>query len=251
MTETIYVYDGTFEGLLTTIFEIYESKRLPEAIQPHDRKSPQLFAEVTDVFTDVKKANRVAKKLEAIDKSLFKNLFRVYLSEHNERELLIYRIVRLMLEDSSRAKSDFRHPDILRMKQILKEISREVHRMHAFVRFQRLADDIWFSAVEPDFDVMPLIGSHFRKRYADQKWLIYDLRRGYGIYYDLQKTDFVELDAKNLGSLSEDLLHDEEKDYQALWKEYFDSVNIKARRNMKLHIRHVPKRYWKHLFEKL
>jgi probable DNA metabolism protein len=38
--------------------------------------------------------------------------------------------------------------------------------------------------------------------------------------------------------------------YQELWKQYFDSVDIKARRNMKLHIQHVPKRYWKYLVEK-
>ena len=35
-----------------------------------------------------------------------------------------------------------------------------------------------------------------------------------------------------------------------MWKDYFDSTNIKERKNMKLHIRHVPKRYWKYLSEK-
>ncbi|RYZ23730.1 MAG: DUF4130 domain-containing protein, partial [Chitinophagaceae bacterium] len=38
--------------------------------------------------------------------------------------------------------------------------------------------------------------------------------------------------------------------YQELWKQYFKSVNIAARKNTKLHIQHMPKRYWKYLPEK-
>ena len=46
-------------------------------------------------------------------------------------------------------------------------------------------------------------------------------------------------------------IYDEQEDlYQSLWQTYFDSVNIKARKNMKLHIQHMPKRYWKYLIEK-
>ena len=43
--------------------------------------------------------------------------------------------------------------------------------------------------VQPDFNVLPLIEKHFRERYADQRWLIYDVRRKYGLYYDLQTVD--------------------------------------------------------------
>jgi len=41
-----------------------------------------------------------------------------------------------------------------------------------------------------------------------------------------------------------------EKIYQHLWKNYFKSVNIISRKNTKLHIKHIPKRYWKHLAKK-
>ncbi|MGB1209996.1 MAG: DUF4130 domain-containing protein, partial [Lacinutrix venerupis] len=43
---------------------------------------------------------------------------------------------------------------------------------------------------------------------------------------------------------------DSELEFQQLWKDYFKSTNIKSRKNMKLHIQHVPKRYWKYLSEK-
>jgi len=53
-----------------------------------------------------------------------------------------------------------------------------------------------------------------------------------------------------LRQLSSDLLQENEPDYQVLWKSYFDNVNIPERRNMKLHLQHIPKRYWKYLSEK-
>ena len=46
------------------------------------------------------------------------------------------------------------------------------------------------------------------------------------------------------------VIAEEETLYQQLWQLYFASVNIPARKNMKLHIRHMPRRYWKYLTEK-
>lgn len=42
----------------------------------------------------------------------------------------------------------------------------------------------------------------------------------------------------------------QEFEFQKLWQDYFKSTNIESRKNMKLHTRHIPKRYWKYLSEK-
>ena len=47
-----------------------------------------------------------------------------------------------------------------------------------------------------------------------------------------------------------DVFTKEEAQYETLWKDYFKSTNIEERVNMALHIKHVPKRYWKYLSEK-
>jgi probable DNA metabolism protein len=47
-----------------------------------------------------------------------------------------------------------------------------------------------------------------------------------------------------------DFFADEEFQFQELWQNYFESTNITERKNIKLHVRHVPKRYWKYLSEK-
>jgi len=53
-------------------------------------------------------------------------------------------------------------------------------------------------------------------------------------------------DGKNIGILCDE----KEALYQQLWQQYFKSVNIGARKNTRLHIQHMPKRYWKFLPEK-
>ncbi|MEJ7663065.1 MAG: DUF4130 domain-containing protein [Hymenobacter sp.] len=46
------------------------------------------------------------------------------------------------------------------------------------------------------------------------------------------------------------VLDEREPLFQVLWQAYFDHVNIPERRNLKLHRRHMPLRYWKYLSEK-
>jgi probable DNA metabolism protein len=140
------------------------------------------------------------------------------------------------------------------IQQTSRKVHREKHRMEAFVRFQLTKQGLYYSIIQPDYNVLPLISKHFKDRYADQQWLIYDARRKFGLYYNLEEVEAVEMNftiqAGDKKSLLE--IHDEKEDlYQQLWRQYFSSVNIAARRNMKLHIQHMPKRYWKHLIEKL
>jgi hypothetical protein len=75
------------------------------------------------------------------------------------------------------------------------------------------------------------------------------LRCKYGLYYGLHSVSEVTIDfATTLNDkASLRILHDAQKDlYQSLWRTYFGSTNIQARRNMKLHIQHIPRRYRKY-----
>jgi len=165
----------------------------------------------------------------------------------------MFRFVQYVLANTQSVENNLGHPDILLINQTDKKVHREKHRMEAFVRFQCTKDKLYYSIIQPDYNVLPLIKKHFEKRYADQRWLIYDSRRKYGLYYDLEKTKEVllnfEIDLNNKEALKE-VLDNEEELYKTLWQQYFQSVNIKARKNMKLHIQHMPKRYWKYLPEK-
>lgn len=248
------VYDGTLEGFFTAVFETYERKLDAVQIFRKPELAAALFTEQLEIHTDAAKAGRVAKKIEALaGKDALSLLWKCYLSEIEGIENHMLNAIRYLLQSGKNVFSDYGDPDVLVLKQTEKKMRRERHRMTAFVRFQLGKDELYYSLIEPDFDVLPLLVSHFQGRYADQRWLIYDLRRKYGIYYDLNEVSFVQPETGTVSANASAAmleLQEEETLYQLLWKDYFKSTNIKARKNMKLHLQHVPRRYWKYLTEK-
>jgi len=251
---TIYLFDGTLEGLLTSVFEFYERK--PGAIQlvAQQHFEPVLIDEVLQIDSDETKAKRVWDGLrKKIGNDWLLRFYKAFLSEDAATFQQLFNFACYIFDHPKGAEQNFGHPAVIAVTQMERSVSRERHRMKAFIRFQETADGIFYAPVEPDFNVLPLISQFFKNRYADQRWIIYDLKRKYGLYYDLEKVEEIVLEQTpemKSNSLSEDLLHDKEQLYGLLWNDYFKSTNIPARKNMKLHIRHVPKRYWKYLSEK-
>ena len=254
MTKELLLYDDTFDGFLTCIFEIFDEKLIDPSIQKRSRLQADLFATSRNVLTDQQKSDRVWKGLQnKLTARTCSQIYYTFLSELPEMEKLLFNFIERTFKSSKPIEKDFSDPVVLRIAQIAKMVGREKHRMEAFIRFKLTKDQIYFANMEPDFDVLPLISKHFKSRYADQKWLIYDLKRNYGMFYDLEKVETVALElAQDFDATKSDVVYfsAEELDFQTLWKNYFDATNIKSRKNMKLHIRHVPKRYWKYLSEK-
>ena len=253
----IYVFDGTLEGLLTAIFEFYDRKPGKIQLVAQNHFKSVLLDEVQQITSDETKAKRVWNGLKKkIGPDWLLRFYKAFLSEDAATFQQLFNFACYIFDNAAGAEKNFGHPAVLAVSKMDKSVNREKHRMKAFIRFQETADGIFYAAIEPDFNVLPLIMPFFKNRYADQPWIIYDLKRHYGLYYDLNKVEEIVLEEKpklKTAStfLSEDVLHNKEQLYGLLWKDYFKSTNIPARKNMKLHIRHVPKRYWKYLTEKI
>lgn len=251
---TRLIYDGTFEGLLTVIFEIYDRKLGQVNVQKAGDADSAMFEEVLNVSTDEYRATRVLNGLR--DKLSANGIQRVYvahLAGIDNEENSIVGFIRYAFDSKANIEENYGNRYVQRVSEVVKMMRREKHRMEAFIRFQKLQDKIYYAVIEPDFNVLPLLIRHFKSRYADQKWMIYDIKRSYGLYYDLHDTEFISMefsDVKSAANVAASFNEDEEV-YQHLWKNYFKSVNIASRKNTKLHIRHIPKRYWKHLTEKI
>lgn len=248
------LYDGSYEGLLSTIFYIYEQKlELPEISLQEDGAS-LLFGDTHIVASNELYADRVIKKLQAVlSKEGYKRFYVSALCDEVgvANKLLAY--VQYILSTKEKVEYNYSDQRVLFMQQTAKKVHRERHRMEAFIRFQKSSDGLYFATVEPDFNVLPIIIMHFKNRYTDQRWLIYDAKRKYGIYYDLQTVQFITIEQNETANSASSIglsLDSEEVLFQELWKQYFTSVNIKSRKNTKLHVQHMPKRYWKYLTEK-
>ncbi len=248
------VYDGTFDGWLTAVFEVYEYKFKDPFIVKQDNFQPNVFDARHAVLTDEVKAGRVWKGLkQKISHRATSELYHSFLSEIPGFENTLLRYAQYVFASTNTVEYDYSNHSILEVRQIAHKVYRERHRMEAFIRFELTRDQIYYAVIQPDFNVLPLLENHFKKRYADQKWLIYDVYRKYGMFYDLQQVTQVTINFSentNSGNDVSIVYDDTEVLYQSLWKQYFQSVNIQARKNMKLHIQHMPRRYWKYLTEK-
>jgi probable DNA metabolism protein len=247
------LYDGSWDGFLCAVFDVYEYRFSDAQIVSEAHFNGNLFGAVHQARFDATHINRVWKGLERILSSEATTaLYRTFLSEEKGREDHLLAYIRYAFAAGGNMEDDLGNNAVLYVVQTAKKVWREKHRMEAFVRFQETADGLYVSFIEPDHDVLPIIGPHFTARYADQRWMIYDTRRRYGLYYDGHTTATVSIsfdesvDAQNIAHTYAPT----EAAYQALWQQYFKSVNIAARKNTKLHVQHMPRRYWKNLPEK-
>ncbi len=250
----IFQYDKTFEGLLTAIFDAYNRKSFPDLLLGVDEQIPLFVDETYIVLTQKDKATRVWKGLEKkLNRNVLNMITYVWLSELPNTDRLLFSYIRKIFENTASYEYNFADNDVLEIRKIAMKVSKERHRMIEFVRFQKAADDVFFAPISPDHNCLALIISHFKNRFADQKWIIYDMRRNYGYYYDLKKATEMTLDSLELfadGKLNENLMATDEKLFQDLWRRYFNALTIKERINPKLHKQQLPRKYWKYLTEK-
>lgn len=253
----LFIYDHTFEGLLTAVFDAYFRKTFPGLLLPEGEALPLFYDEAFTVVTDEDKAGRVWRGLQKkISASALACVTQSWLSELPDIDILLFRYICKAIDAPRSIETNFADPDVLRLAQIWKKVNYERMRILQFVRFQKASDGTFFAAFEPMYNVLPLAIEHFKDRFADQRWLIYDMKRRYGFYYDLQEVTEVTFDGENreshliTGMLDKSMMDEDEKLFQDLWKTYFKSTCIKERLNPRKHKQDMPVRYWKYLTEK-
>jgi probable DNA metabolism protein len=250
----VFSYDNTFEGFLTVIFECYRQSVYPGDIQPQSKIQQTLFGGQTFIPSDSIKAERVwnaiRKRMEGPNRDM---LFYSFLSETDGIEMKILRFIRRLLSERFNIETDFGDSDVLFLNQTARQVKREAVRMMQFVRFQRTAEGLWFCGIEPRYDVIPMVLNHYKNRFPGQRWIIYDLKRDYGIYNDGNEVSKIVIAQKEFdklnGVVDDSLLEESEVFYQNLWKTYFKNINIKERKNLRLQRQHLPQRFWKFLPE--
>ena len=259
-------YDGSLAGLLSVVFDVFATGLRVSRLVRERRYAPTIFAEDVTVATDEARARRVWEglgKVEGFDREL---VLRNWLFDTTESDTDVAHLIARVFREGAAAAEDYRDEAVFRCYQVHKKMFREIHRVHAFVRFAEAEDGLYFSRIDPDFDVLPLAVEHFEDRYQDQEWLIWDGVRDYGFWYRPGGGRSVRVGrppadvrlagpaaVAQEGAFAKTAAPAEaprEDGFQRLWSTYWDSVNIEARANPKLHRQHVPPRYWRHLTEK-
>lgn len=239
-----YLYDGTFEGILTCIHHHYYTEKAA-GIFLRDSYQSTLLGGYMDVETDQMKATVV---YEAIEKKIssfdLRRIYKVYLSNDPDKETKILRYVTLGFREGAKLSMLHGNPIVFDVQSIEKKVEAERERMLQFVRFSVMENDVLYGKIEPDNDVVELIAGHFCERFKNEPFIIHDVRRNKALIAYRKKWYISEFDGSDIPDISED-----EKNYRRLWKNYFENIAIKERTNPRCQKNSMPVRYWKHLTE--
>ena len=247
------IYDGSFNGFLTAVYIAFEEKLHVADIQPNEQRQNGLFSETETIFTNVTKAKRVWNGVRARNHNTISTIYFAFLSGTEGIEMMCYAYIQELMATKDKKQVAFSDEIVSYLSQIARKVGREKQHIEAFISFKLTKDDIHFAIIEPDYDVLPLTSKHFRNKYNDQEWLIYDVKRGYGIFYNREHITLISLDLSEIHSnrtQKSKAFTSSDYGHQQLWNNYFQNTAIKARINRKLRTQQVPKDYSKYLSEK-
>lgn len=241
----VYLYDGTFDGLLTCIFEIYYTKQMPLNIAMEQNFQSE-FGQITRVVeTDNIKSQRVADGFKKkCGDDAFKNVVTSFLSNHNEKSMKIYNYMKVGFSFSFSSINEIGREEVYDLIKICNTVKKEAHSMTGFVRFKLMKNGVYYSVIEPTHNVLPLIMPFFADRYCDQPFIIHSPNYKMAGYYDMNQWRLIEID--NIDLPDED---EYQVSYEKMWKRFYDTIAIKGRENKVCRRSHMPLKYWKNLTE--
>ena len=244
--------DGTFDGLLTAVFESYSRRVEPTEVRPRNGRPRGLVDDIVVVATEPDKTEASSGKaskryMTREERSL---LYQAFLTGAPMVETLIYRRIRQVVPGPHAKESGTRDPaGHLAIERLSQKVRREARPHEGACPVHQGRRRSLPIPDQPAYDILPLIRRHFEKRYADQRWVIFDTVQKRGLYFDGKETAEVLSDDDILPS-GIDAERADDQACRQLWKTYFAAVNITERRNPKLRLRHLPRRYWEYLPEK-
>lgn len=256
-----YTFDNTLDGLLSAVFDSFFLKQQPELLLAEGEQLPLFANEPHHVVTDGEKAGRVWKGLEKhLSKDGLHMITISWLSEERALNQPLFNFICKVFRQPacSGIERNASDQDVLEVRNTCRRVLHEQMRMKQFIRFQKAKDGTYLAVVSPDHNVLPLITGHFQDRFNDQPWLIYDAKRHYGYYYDgaadpiritFEDEAAVPFNLTN-GKLDADVLSENDKIFQDLWRTYFKVICIKERMNPQKQLSDMPRRYWKYMTEK-
>lgn len=240
----VYLYDGSFEGLLTCVYEGYYKEEPDEIIDTYLYKKT-LFDNTKFIDTDVIKANKVgAAIIEKISEEFFSKILNAFFSENYNAGTYIFKLLKLAFKKGSDIMLSATNEIVTNVTDLHLSVARETHLLVGLVRFSELKNNIYYCEFSPTYNQLALLAEHFKNRLSDQLWVIHDIKRNLALFYNKESWYINEFYGVENYELS-----DNELLYRSLWKEFHKKVAITERINPKLQRSFMPKKYWKYLIE--
>ncbi len=159
-----------------------------------------------------------------------------------ERFALLYAMLWRLRTDRG-AMADRADPLLHRLDRLAKEVRRDIHKMHAFVRFREVSDgqdgERFVAFFEPDHHIVRAASGFFVRRFTNLKWSI--LTPDLSVHWDGETLSegpgATRADAPGGDPLEE------------TWRTYYASIFNPARIKVGAMLKEMPKKYWRNMPE--
>ena len=238
----IYIYDGSFDGVMSAIFAAFKDPAA-EIVRDRQMLGISLF-DTKLVETAEDHSRRVQQGLDKLGGNTTPRFYKAWLSEAPGVEDLMLAAARVGFRLGGDPFALRQNGAVRKLSAWADKVGHEQERMLQFVRFTKLGELAYGADIEPQYDVLPLIGGHFHFRYPDSRLLIRDLARQKAIVSEPKGWQIIRLTQEEASRpLPED------GGFEDLWQDYFQTIAIEGRFNPKLQQKFVPLRYRDHMVE--
>jgi len=240
------LFDGTFEGFLNVVYEVYYKKIEPHSIQIEGFEQLTLGDESYIIQTDGKKASRVYKAIrDKISEESADRLFYAFHAADDARFLALLKYIQLGFSVGHMVDSHLHEYFVRYVTKLAKNVSREAHLLHGFCRFAETTQNVYYCEVTPKNDVLYFLAEHFIQRLMNQAWVIHDKVRNKAAIYDGNSYVITAVPAETPAVV----YADNEAETQELWVMFFNTLAIDARKNPKLQRQLLPLYFRKNMTE--
>lgn len=154
-----------------------------------------------------------------------------------QRFALLYTML-LRIKSNRQVMADQADPLVRRLQGLAKEVSRDVHKMHAFVRFREI-DGCFVAFFEPEHHIVRRAASFFVNRFTNMRWSI--LTPELSIHWDGKRLSEGP-GATRAEAPSGDPLEE-------TWRTYYANIFNPARLKVDAMLKEMPKKYWRNMPE--
>ena len=224
--QVAYTYDGTFDGFLTCVYESYLHRERAVAFSAPGQAQLSLYPE-RPVDTHPDHARRVRQSLpRRLSPQGARLVVYGFLTALPDREQSLYDFLALGFQRGPSVLHDLTDQRVFTLDRAVRYLTGEAHLLKGFIRFSD-RDGVLTAEIEPRNRVLPLLRPHFCARYPE------------ALFYRPGQWAIVPLEDFRVAGPDRD-----ERDWRALWRQFYRTVSIEGRYNPRCRMSHMPKRYW-------
>lgn len=236
----IYFYDGSRAGFLTAFLTAFSDD---DALLTSMQRQLILGQETVYVETDSARAKKAEARLLSFDKGCVYDLNLLLRCSDPSRDQTAFDYFKLVATKKRPVRQMLAESAVIAAQNLIDRVNREVEHFRGFVRFMESASGALYAPIAPDHDICDLLATHFKARIPNFPFVIHDVARKKATVYDGKNVFCAPLES------AEVVLSATEEAWQALWKNYFEHVNIVGRERLKQQRGYLPVRYRKFMPE--